>query len=170
MHPIEHYDVLRQARAKVLDRARELSEDEYAREFPFGLKSIRATLVHVAAAEWIYNARARGEDFRREEIPFREERYPDFASLEADWRDLEARTRAWLQSETDWDRPIEYTVALPGGGRVRVATTPQRIAFQMFYHEVHHRAQVMAMLRQLGHPVEDVDFSRWAYRRTDIGD
>jgi uncharacterized damage-inducible protein DinB len=33
----------------------------------------------------------------------------------------------------------------------------------MFYHEVHHRAQVMAMLRQLGRPVENLDFSRQAY-------
>ena len=27
--------------------------------------------------------------------------------------------------------------------------TPEKLAFQLFYHEVHHRAQVMAMLRQM---------------------
>jgi uncharacterized damage-inducible protein DinB len=33
-----------------------------------------------------------------------------------------------------------------------------RVFTQFCYHEVHHRAQVMAMLRQIGAPVETIDF------------
>jgi uncharacterized damage-inducible protein DinB len=170
MHPLEHYDILRQARARVLDGVRELTPDEYTHEFPFGLKTIRATLVHMAGAEWIYGVRARGEAYRFEDRPFRDERYPDFPGLEADWRELAEGTPAWLQSETDWERRIEdvYVGRIPGRKPMRIVTTPERIAFQMFYHEVHHRAQVMAMLRQLGRPVENLDFSRWAYQRTEL--
>jgi uncharacterized damage-inducible protein DinB len=168
MHPIEHYDIVQKARAKVLDRVRDLTPDEYTRQFPFGLKTIRATLVHMAGAEWIYGVFARGEEYRFEDRPFRDERYPDFPGLEADWRELAESTRTWLQSETDWTRRIEYTGRIPGPKPMRIVTTPERTAFQMLYHEVHHRAQVMAMLRQLGRAVENLDFARWAFEWTEI--
>jgi uncharacterized damage-inducible protein DinB len=38
----------------------------------------------------------------------------------------------------------------------------------MFYHEVHHRSQVTVMLRLMGRPVENLDFSRFAYERTEL--
>jgi len=65
-------------------------------------------------------------------------------------------------------RRIEKITNLPGGKRVRVAYTPEKLAFHMFYHEVHHRAQVMAMLRQMGLSVENLDFSRHAYEWTEL--
>jgi uncharacterized damage-inducible protein DinB len=168
MHPLEHYDILRQARNEIMGVVRELTPDDYTRAFQFGLKTIRATLVHMAGAEWIYGVRVRGEEHRFEDRPFREEQYPDFPGLDADWRELAESTRIWLQAETDWTRRIEYTARIPGGKLLQIVTTPERIAFQMLYHEVHHRAQVMAMLRQLGRPVENLDFSRWANERTEI--
>ena len=39
------------------------------------------------------------------------------------------------------------------------------IAAQLLLHEVHHRAQAMAMLRQLGVEAQNLDYSLFVYRR-----
>src|SRR5262249_46099933 len=100
MHLLEHYDILLRARHKLLTWVQELTAEQYRQEFPFGLKTVRATLVHLAGSEWLHGRAARGEDLTAEERPFTEERYPDFLSLESAWKGLEAGTRAWLESET----------------------------------------------------------------------
>jgi uncharacterized damage-inducible protein DinB len=167
VHILEHYDILIRARHTLLDWVRGLTAEQYRQEFPFGLGTVRATLVHLAGSEWLHGRAARGEDVT-ERRPFTEDRYPDFLSLEGAWRDLEASTRAWLESESDWARPME-TIARRGDGRlIRVGFTPEALAFQLFYHEVHHRAQVMAMLRQLGIAAEGLDFNRYAFQWTDL--
>jgi hypothetical protein len=43
------------------------------------------------------------------------------------------------------------------------------IAGQLLFHEVHHRAQVMAMLRQAGVAAENLDYSVLVWERTSIG-
>jgi uncharacterized damage-inducible protein DinB len=63
---------------------------------------------------------------------------------------------------------METTVRRGDGTRIRVGFTPETLAFQLFYHEVHHRAQVMAMLRQVGIAAEWLDFNRYAYRWTEL--
>ena len=168
MHLLEHYDILLRARHKLLNWVQELTAEQYRQEFPFGLKTVRATLVHLAGSEWLHGQAARGEDITAEERPFTEGRYPDFLSLERAWKGLEALTRAWLQSETDWTRRME-TIARRGNARlIRVGFTPETLAFQLFYHEVHHRAQVMAMLRLLGVAAQDLDFNKYAFEWTEL--
>jgi uncharacterized damage-inducible protein DinB len=173
VHLREHYDILLRARHKLLDWVEELTEEQYRQEFPFGLKTVRATLVHLAGSEWLHGKAARGEFARGEAItpeerPFTEGRYPDFMPLERDWKGLEAGTRAWLESENDWTRRMETIVRRGDAGLIRVGFTPETLAFQLFYHEVHHRAQVMAMLRQLGIAAEGLDFNRYAFEWTEL--
>jgi uncharacterized damage-inducible protein DinB len=168
MHPLEHYTILLRARHKLLDWVRELTAEQYRQEYPFGLKSVRATLVHLAGSEWLHGKAARGEDIPSEGRPFTEIHYPDFLSLERAWKGLEAGTRAWLESETDWVRRMETIVRRGDARLIRVEFTPETLAFQLFYHEVHHRAQVMAMLRQFGIAAEGLDFNRYAFAWTEL--
>ena len=167
MHILEHYDILLRARHTLLDWVRGLIAEQYRQEFPFGLGTVRATLVHLAGSEWLHGKAARGEDIT-ERRPFTVERYPDFLPLEGAWRGLEASTRAWLESERDWSRPMETLARRGDGTLIRVGFTPETLAFQLFYHEVHHRAQVMAMLRQLGIAAEGLDFNRYAFQWTEL--
>ena len=139
MHILEHYEILLRARHTLLDWVRGLTADQYQKEFPFGLGTVRATLVHLAGSEWLHGKAARGEDIT-EQRPFTEERYPDFLPLEGAWRGLEASTRAWSESERDWSRPMETLARRGDGTLIRVGFTPDTLAFQLFYHEVHHRA------------------------------
>ncbi len=157
MEPLDHYRYLTLARRRLLDRVRELTPEQYTQEFPFGLKTVRRTLLHIAGAEWFILGQLLGET-KMAEYPFVSERVPDFAAFEKAWRDLEPRTVAILQGEQDWDRPIDFRTTIPTRQRFSVKASPIIIFTQFAYHEVHHRAQVMAMLRQLGAPVETLDF------------
>jgi uncharacterized damage-inducible protein DinB len=168
MHLLEHYDILLRARHKLLSWVQELTAEQYRQEFPFGLKTVRATLVHLASSEWLHAKAARGEDLTRGERPFIEDRYPDLLSLLRDWKGLEAGTRGWLESEDNWTRRIETIVRRGNTGLIRVGFTPETLAFQLFYHEVHHRAQVMAMQRQQGIAAEGLDFNRYAFEWTEL--
>jgi len=51
---------------------------------------------------------------------------------------------------------------------VIVRATAGGIATQLLLHEVHHRAQVMAMLRQLGIPAQNLDYSILKFERVEV--
>lgn len=163
MRPIEHYEALLATRRRVLEWVRGLTSEEFLREFPFGHKSVRATLAHLAGVEWFYGRAVRGEVIDPENTAFNPENYPDLDSLEKDWKQVECSTRAWLEADQDFGRRLERTTTTPEGKRLRIVYSPEKVAFQMFYHEVHHRSQVMAMLKLMGHSVGNVDFSRQVY-------
>ncbi len=162
LSPVHLYAYLEQARARLLRWVSGLTDEQYTREFPFGHRSIRATLVHTASAEWAYGRRLRGEDVPPpEERPFARFARTGPHPLVAAWEELAAQTRQTLAAVSDWAAPVEYT-ALDG---TRIRTTTGGIAAQMLFHEVHHRAQVMAMLRQCGVPAQDLDYSILMFER-----
>jgi uncharacterized damage-inducible protein DinB len=159
------FDYLTAARQRVLDWIRPLSPQQYAREFPYGLKTIHATLVHVAGAEWNYGNRLRGRQVAFGDNPFTVEKIKTFAELEAAWKGLSVDTRALLGETTDWEAPLQYRWAPPNVPAVRFRTTKNGVATQLFFHEVHHRSQVMSMLRQLGIAAQNLDYSVLTFGR-----
>jgi uncharacterized damage-inducible protein DinB len=159
------FDYLTTARQRVLDWVRPLTGEQYARQFPYGLKTIHATLVHVAGAEWNYGNRLRGRQVAFSDNPFSVERIKTFPELETGWNGLSADTRALLGEITDWDAPLEYRWAPPNVPAVRYRTTRHGVATQLFFHEVHHRSQVMSMLRQLGVAAQNLDYSVLTFDR-----
>ncbi len=152
------YDVQLQARAKLLYWIRGLDHEQYVRRFPFGCQSLRGTLVQIAAAELFLSMRLREEappPIR--EWPVSEERVPTFADLERVWAPQSQGTRATLAETTDWDRTVTCRLILPDK-TLRLTATKADIATQLLTHEVHHRAQAMAMLRQLGIEAQNLDY------------
>lgn len=168
IRPADVYDYLVRARGRLLDWVRRLTPEEYAREFPIGRRSVRATLVHVAAAEWGYVRRLRGEAVPPlEERPFMRFNTEPFPPFERAWTEQTEQTRTVLRRIEDWAQPVEYVSSF-GGRRRRYRTTTGGIATQLLLHEVHHRAQVMFMLRQMGFPAEDLDYSILAFEVKDL--
>jgi uncharacterized damage-inducible protein DinB len=167
MNFVRTYDYLMQSRGKLSDWIRPLRQDQYTQEFPFGLHSLRATMIEIAGVEWLYVRRLSDPQQAlppREDWPIAEQRQPTFKDLEPAWAEQAARTRDVIAKVRDWDAPIEYT-ATQSGKRIVVSTTKADIATQLCLHEVHHRAQAMAMLRQLGVPAENLDYSILMFRR-----
>ena len=167
MDPVQLYDYLVLARARVLDAAAGLSLADHTRVFPIGLGTINATVIHTAMAEWFYIRRMTGVAVPPyEQWPHKYESPPEFAVARAFWDVLAVETRRTLAGVKDWHAMIRYqTLPEPGDEPRTIVTTPDGIATQLVLHEVHHRSQLMAMLRQLGRPVEDLDFGTMTYAR-----
>jgi uncharacterized damage-inducible protein DinB len=167
MPPSRIYDYLVLARGKLLDKVRALSPEQYAQQFAIGLGSLARTLTHTLISEWYYVQRIRRREVPPyEQWPIRDESPPAFSTLESEWAKQADDTRAAIREIDDWDAPLEYRVTADDGRRMIVTASPAEIFAQLAFHEVHHRAQAMSMLRQLGSPIgEDLDFNTLMYGR-----
>lgn len=153
------YDVHTQARAKLFDCIRPLSQEQYTREFPFAHRTLRATMHEIATTEWWLTVRLREEPMPRpfswNDLPLNQ--HATFVELERAWMEQAPRTRETLAGLTDLDKIVE--TRMYGRKRVRILRATKRtIATQLLLHEVHHRAQAMAMLRHLGVEAQDLDY------------
>lgn len=160
------FDYLRSARGRLLGWVGDLERERpgaYVQSFPIGPGSMRATLLHIAAAEWAYVERLGGRDFPLNDSPFTPGRIPEFEPLALAWEKQASRTAAAIKEIGDPARPVEFISQF---GPDRVRTTAAEITLHMALHEVHHRSQVMAMLRQCGVRAENVDYSFLAFERT----
>ncbi|HLW47973.1 MAG TPA: DinB family protein [bacterium] len=163
------YDVLTQARRRLFDWVRPLSQEQYTKQFPFGMGTLRKTLIEIAAVELMYTKRLRGDALPPQpglppDFPIGETKQPAFAELERVWTAQAPQTRAILAGISDWAQTV--TRRIEQGDTVTVSTASKAdIATQMLMHEVHHRAQAMAMLRQLGVAAENLDYISFVVRR-----
>jgi uncharacterized damage-inducible protein DinB len=141
------------ARDRLFEAVARLTPEQYDKDLGSSFKSVRETLVHVYAAEWIWYLRWQGTS-----PPglLTSEQFPDLASLRQAWAEHEAKMRAFTasQGEAGIDRVIAYKL-LNG--------TPGASPFwQMLQHVVnhasYHRGQITTMLRQLGaEPAKSMD-------------
>lgn len=160
MDPLRLYDYLVLCRARIFDWVRPLSDAQYRREFPIGLGSLARVLTHVMLCEWMYVARIEGRDVPPySQWPIQDEQPPPFEVVESTWTEQAAHTRAALAAVDDWTRAVSYQTLPDLGPQRTITTTPADIATQIVLHEVHHRAQVLNILRQLGVETTDVDFN-----------
>lgn len=112
-----------------------------------------------AAPRWTGHIRA--------ESPFSNEHY-SLPAFVAAWAAQQPTTRDALAGLGNPDRPVEYVSRNFTPPR-RTHTTAGGIAGQLLFHEVHHRAQVMTMLRLAGVSAQDLDYSRLMWARTTEG-
>lgn len=162
-HAIKTYDYLSVARTKFFDKARALTPRDHAKEFDIGPGSLQRTLAHVVGAEWYYVQRLTGAELKTlEGWPISEEEPPGLPVIEATWLEQAVKTRAALEAVQDWQAEIRYEVHWEEEPR-RVTATASDVFTQLVLHEVHHRAQLLNMLRRLGAPAGDVDYNEMCY-------
>src|SRR5262245_10514802 len=122
---LKTYEYLTLARRRVLDWTRPLAAEQYAREFPFGLRTLARTLTHVMASEWYYVRRMQGLDVPvYEQWPIRHETPPPFAALEAAWAEQAAVTRGALAGVGNWSTALEYRIINDEGRPEMIAASP----------------------------------------------
>jgi uncharacterized damage-inducible protein DinB len=176
MNPLKIYDYLIKSRERVLDAVRLLTPEQYHRPFSIGLKTIASTLTHLMTSEWYYIERLEGRSVPPyEQWPMQYEKPPaTFDIIERAWREQAQRIRAVVADERDWSREITY-LSFPddtrGNKRFHITATAGDFFTQLALHEVHHRAQIMAMLRELGpptRPVQDIDYNDLMYERQEV--
>ena len=174
MEPLKIYDYLTKARQRVLDVARTLSPRQYQQEFKLGLKTIGSTLTHLMLSEWYYIERLDGRDVPPyEQWPIKYENPLAFDVLEKTWREQAQKTHAAISAQAakgGWNRKIQW-LGFPddtrGNKRFHITCTAGDLFTQLALHEVHHRSQIMAMLRELGKPLEDLDYNALMFERVE---
>lgn len=164
MDPLKIYAYLTAAHARLFGWVRPLSVEQYTGEHPIGLGSLSRTLNHIMTSESYYMLR-----LRRAPVPplaeliAAEENPPPFAELERVWGEQARDTASALAVVSDWLTEIEYSVTRDGRPLI-VSASPADIFMQLSLHEVHHRAQAMNILRQLGVTVDDIDYNTMSYK------
>lgn len=170
MNPLRVYQALEKSRHKIFEWTRTLPDDRYRREFEFSMKRISATLPHMLLAEYAYAWRIeKGTKVDWSQSPLARDAEPPFAEVEAAWRGQASRTKEVIAACMDgrtpsggWEAMHETRHEIEGKVMV-VRAAAEDVFMQLFSHEVHHRAQVMAMLRLMDVPAQDLDYSLMAY-------
>lgn len=173
MNPLTIYDYLLRTRGLVLDAVRPLTPAQYTRTFPLGLSTIASTLTHLMISEWYYIERLQSRVVPPyAEWPIHYETPPSFDIVETTWRTQMNAIREVIAAERDWSRTVSFdSFANAEGKRFHVSMTPSDLLAQLSLHEVHHRAQLMAMLRLMGEgvkPLHDIDYGALMFSRTPI--
>ncbi len=156
-HEIRHlFDYNYWANGRILAAAGGLTAEQYTAAMP-GLSygSVRATLVHMLAAEAIWRQRCL-ENVSPTAL-LREADYPTLAALRQLWTEEEAAMRDGLARLTE-DRlaePLKYRTT--NGTPLREAQL-WRLLVHVVNHGTQHRAEVAVALTAWGHSPGDVDY------------
>lgn len=147
-----HFDFAAWAAARLVGAAAKLSEEELTRDFKHADKSVLGTLVHTFAADRVWLARVRGQVPGRFLDPARDMHLP---VLQSDWPAVYAGWTEYLKMQTNESllQRISYK-DLKGNPW---ETPLWQIVLHVVNHGSHHRGQVSAMLRAMGHAPPDVD-------------
>jgi len=147
------YDYNRWANARVLDAAAKLNPAQYTRDLSNSFLSLRDTLTHILAAEWIWLKRWQSESPKALLDPAD---FPDLAALRAKWLEVEREQMAFVNNLTDerLNASISYI-----NTKGKTWTYPLWQMLQhLVNHSTYHRGQVITMLRQLGAAPVATDF------------
>jgi uncharacterized damage-inducible protein DinB len=142
--------------ALVLDHLSTLPPAAYTQELPgFGFPDLRAQVVHVFNCEsfWIHTLRSasfRGRD-------------PASCPSISDARELQhqvmQQTIAYLSRLTEEELNTGSELNFDGGDIA--VRTPALVLHHVFTHAFHHKGQIVAMCRVLGHPAPDTDLNQF---------
>jgi uncharacterized damage-inducible protein DinB len=141
----------------VLDHLATISAEDYAREVPgFGFPTLRHQVVHIFNCEgfWVHTLKG---------LPFIDRRVAECATV-SDARHFQngvtAQTLAYLSGLTEGQLNSGAELHFPDGDTA--IRTPAFVLHHVLTHAYHHKGQIVAMCRLLGHPAPDTDLSEVA--------
>jgi uncharacterized damage-inducible protein DinB len=149
----ELFDYHYWARDRQLQACAALDPEQFLRPIGGSFPSLRDTLAHLVAVEWLWLQRWRGEN-PRTLIPVDE--FPTLAAISQRWAAIEGEMRAWLAA---LDEPALQRPLTCFSTRGEPWTYPLwRMIAHLLNHQSYHRGQVTTLLRILGTQPPRVDF------------
>ena len=140
----------------VLDHLATLPSGAYERELPgFGSPNVRAQVLHIFNCEafWIHTLRS---------LPFIDEDAADWPTV-SHARDLQHRTMrqtlGYLSALSE--HQLNSATKLHFADGDVAVRTPALILHHVLTHAFHHKGQIVAMCRILGHPAPDTDLNQF---------
>ena len=146
------YEYNRWANARLLDAASKLTPEQFSRDLQSSHRSVRDTLAHILAAEWIWLERWKGVSPNALLSP---SEFPTVESLETRWAVVEGDYTEFLSGVTDGS--LATVIAYTNTRGEEWAYPLGRMLQHVMNHSSYHRGQVTTMLRQLGAQVNPVD-------------
>lgn len=141
------------ARDRQLQACATLSEEQFLRPFAGSFTSLRDTLVHLVATEWLWLERWRGKSPKTLISP---QELPSLTAIEERWRIVEREMRAYFDSLNE-DKLASPTTFISTRGQVW--NHPLWVSIiHCLNHQNYHRGQVTNYLRALGLQPPTVDF------------
>lgn len=141
------------ARDRQLQVCATLTQEQFLRPLGGSFESVRATLAHLLAVEWIWLERWRG---RAPRTLLAVEEFPTVAALAERWETVERELREYVAglSEDALASPMTITTT-----RGEQWTYPLwRMIYHLLNHQSFHRGQVTQQLRLLGVAPPRADF------------
>jgi uncharacterized damage-inducible protein DinB len=135
------------ARDRLMESVSQLSPEQFTRDLGSSFRSVRDTLAHLHSAEWAWYSRWLG-DSPMGLLPA--ERFPDVASVDTGWRELEGQVRAFFDPIDD--RGLQRIVDFKSLTGVPGSFPLWQLLQHVVNHGSYHRGQVTTMIRQLGAP------------------
>ena len=140
----------------VLDHLSTIPANDYAREMSgFGFRTLREQALHIFNCEgfWVHTLRGISYSDRTQE------ECPDVAGVRLLQKDVCQLTHAYLSHLTDEQLNAGTELRFPDGDTA--VETPALVLPHVLTHAFHHKGQIVAMCRALGHPAPDTDLNRF---------
>ena len=133
------------ARDRMFDALDPLTIEQVNRDMGNSFKSIRDTVTHLYAAEWVWYARWQGTSPTK---LLTTDTFADLAALRSAWAEHETKVRAFVEDlgEAGINRVFQFTLFSGLSGAMPFWQMLQHVV----NHASYHRGQVTTMLRQLG--------------------
>ena len=133
------------ARARMLDAVAALPQAEYVKARGNSFGSIRETVVHLYAAEWVWLERWHG---RSPSIALDLEKFPDLSAVREAWTALETQVRAYVAGL--YGARVDERVSYRNLKGVEAESSRWTMLQHVVNHASYHRGQVTTMVRQAG--------------------
>ena len=153
----ELYEYNYWARDRQLQACAALRPEQFVEPLGSSFSSVRDTLAHLMAVEWVWLERWRGySPTKLEALEFAPEKFPDLEAITEKWKPVEAGVRSFVR-EISAERlldPLTY-INLQG----HAWTYPLwRVLLHVVNHQTYHRGQITTLLRQLHVPAVSTDY------------
>jgi len=142
------------ANQRILNSLAAVDSGQFTVPMPaFGNASLRTILVHIVMAEWIW--RNRCQEKISPTAMLDEEDFPDLPTLVERYQVEETKMQAYLASLTEGD--LEQTIHYQTTSGKPMADKLAYILHHVVLHGMQHRAEIAAILTDLGHSPGNID-------------
>ena len=140
----------------LLDHLSTIPPTEYGKELPsFGFPTLRKQVIHIFNCEGFWIHTLQGLSY----VDRDPAQCPAIADARLLQQEVTRRTKAYLASITNEQLNASTELNFPDGDRA--IRTPALILHHILTHAFHHKGQIVAMCRELGHPAPDTDLNNF---------
>ena len=140
----------------VLDHLSTIPANNYVKEIPsFGFRTLREQAIHIFNCEGFWIHTLQGLRF----VNRKPEECPAVADARLLQREVIQRTDAYLSNLTDQQLNADLELHFSDGDLA--VRTPALVLHHVLTHAFHHKGQIVAMCRALGHPARDTDLNQF---------